>query len=133
MGPGTVIGAGITAGDVTASTTSATLAAGILAGGNGGDGFCAGRRPADVRKETASAAANRPPRRRRVWLPAIGLLSEYGVSSIPAIHRGCPCVGQSPASIAAGSERAGESLELFDRRLGPTWPKLASVTGFRLC
>ena len=33
--------------------------------------------PADVRRETASATANRPPRTRRVWLPAIGRSSTY--------------------------------------------------------
>ena len=90
MGPGTVIGAGVTSGTGMLPTISAKLVAGIPAGGNGGAGYCARARAANVKKETASAAANRPPRRRRVWLPAMDLLSEYGVSSIPAIQRGCP-------------------------------------------
>jgi hypothetical protein len=40
--------------------------AGIPAGASGGDAFCARARPANTRQETASAAANRPPRGRRV-------------------------------------------------------------------
>src|SRR5437763_202206 len=87
MGPGTVIGAGVTSGAVALSTTSANLAAGVPAAGNGGNGFCAWVAPAKL-KQMASAAANGPPRRRRVWLPAIGLLPECVVSEIPPFHAG---------------------------------------------
>ena len=90
MGPGTAIGAGVASGTGTLPTMSAKLVAGVPAGGNGGAGYCARARAANVKKERASTAANRPPRRLRGWLPAMELLSEYGVSSIHAIQRGCP-------------------------------------------
>ena len=40
-------------------------------------GLVPGRRPAKVKRERANATANRPPSRRRVWLPAIGRSSTY--------------------------------------------------------
>jgi hypothetical protein len=72
--PGAVIGVGVASGAVTLSTISPTRAEGAPPGGNGGDAVCAGARPAHVTKAMASAAANRPPGKRGVWLPDIGLI-----------------------------------------------------------
>ena len=77
---------------------SARFWAGNPDAGTGGDGSCAGARPANVNNERASAAANGPPRRRRISLPAIGRPLSVRITSVPALGGGTPACGLSPGT-----------------------------------
>ena len=93
VGPGTVIGAGVTSGAGTLPTASAKLAAGIPAGGNGGDGFCAGRDP-------------RTSGRRRRVRPRTGRLGGGESGFLPSVYSLSMGFRASPRSSAGARESA---------------------------